>query len=65
MNNFFELGPKETVSVIAFRISLTLDVKIGWVGRQVAVYVNKQHKMQTFGVVGFKSSTLTDCCLSS
>ena len=34
----------KTISVIAFRIAVTLDVKIGWLGRQVAVCVNKRHK---------------------
>ena len=45
---------------MAFRMCLTLDVKIVWFGGQVvAVCVNKRHKMQVLGVVGFKSSTLT------
>ena len=39
-----KVGPKNTVSVIAFRIAVTLDVKIGCFGRQVAVCVNKLHK---------------------
>ena len=51
---------QKTVSVITFRIALTLDVKIGWFGHQVAVCINKRQKMQIVGVVGFKSSTLTD-----
>ena len=47
------------MSVIAFRIAVTLDVKIGWFGRQVAVFVNKRHKNAILGVVGLNSSTLT------
>ena len=39
-----KLGPKITVSVIPFRIALTLDVKIVWFGRQVAVCAKKWHK---------------------
>ena len=39
-----KLGPKKTVSIIAFRIALTLDVKMVWFGRQVAVCVQKRHK---------------------
>ena len=34
-----KLGPKKTVLIIAFRIAVTLDVKIVWFGRQVAVCV--------------------------
>ena len=41
--------------VIAFRIALKLDVKIGWFGHQVAVCVNKRHEMQILGVVNFKN----------
>ena len=48
-----KLGYKKTESVIAFRIALTLDVKIVWF-----VSINGI-EMQFFGVVGFKSSTLT------
>ena len=58
-----KLGPNQIVSVIAFRIALKLDVKISWFGRQVAVCVNKRHKNAYLGVVGFKSSTLTEYCL--
>ena len=47
------LGPKKTVSIIAFRIVLTLDVKIVWFGRQVAVYVQKRHKNAFFGYSWF------------
>jgi hypothetical protein len=43
------LGPKKIVSIIAFRISFTLDVKIVWFGRQVAVCVKKWHKNAIFG----------------
>ena len=53
------------MSIKAFRIALTLDVKIVWFGWQVAVCVQKRHKMQFLVVVGFKSSTLTVYCLSS
>ena len=42
------LVPK-TVSVIAFRIVLTLVVKIVSFGCQVTVYFNKQHKSALFG----------------
>ena len=60
-----KLGPKKTVSIIAFRITLTLDVTIVWFGCQLTVCVQKRHKNAIFGVVGFKSSTLTVYCLSS
>ena len=50
---------------MGFRIALTFHFKIVWFGRQVAVCVQKRHKMQFLGVVGFKSSTLTAYCLSS
>ena len=44
-----KLGPKKTVSIIAFRIALTLDVKIVWFCCQVAVWVQKRHKNAIFG----------------
>ena len=43
----------------------TLDVKIVWFGRQVAVCDQNGIQMEFLGVVGFKSSTLTVYCLSS
>ena len=46
-----KLAAKKTVLVIAFRIASTLDVKIVWFGRQVAVSVKKRHTMQFLGVV--------------
>ena len=55
----------KTVSVIAFRIAVTLDVKMyGLVVRGLFVSTNGI-KMQFLVVVGFKSSTLTVYCLSS
>ena len=39
-----KLGPKKTMLIIAFRIALTLDVKIVWFGCQVAVCFQKRHK---------------------
>ena len=39
-----KLGPPKKVSIIDFRIALTLNVKIVWFGRQVAVCVQKRHK---------------------
>ena len=47
-----ELCRKKNVSVIAFRIASTLDVKILWFGCQVNVCVLK---MQIVCVVNFKS----------
>ena len=49
-----KLGPKNTVSVIAFRIAWTLDVKIVWFSRQVAVCVQKQPKNTIFGCSWFQ-----------
>ena len=60
-----KLNPKKTMTIIAFRITLTLDVKIVWFGRQVTVCVQKRHKNAIFGYSLFKSSTLTFYCLSS
>ena len=41
----------------AYRIALTLDVKIFSVGCQMADCGDKRHKIQVFGVVYFKVST--------
>ena len=51
-----KLGPKlsQTVLIIAFRIALTLDVKIVWFGRQVAICVQKRHKNAIFGCSWFQ-----------
>ena len=57
-----KLGPKKTVSIIAFRIALTLDVKIVWFGRQVAVCVQKRHKNAIFGCSWFQKFNF-DCLL--
>ena len=43
-----KLGPKKTVSVIAFRIAMTIDVKSLRFGHQVAVCVKKWHKKGNF-----------------
>ena len=43
-----KIGPQKTVSIIAFRIALTLDVKIVCFGCQVAVSVQKRHKNAIF-----------------
>ena len=42
------LSSKRTLLVIAFRIALTLDVKIVWFRCQVAVCVNKWHECAFF-----------------
>ena len=57
-----KVGLKKTVSVIAFRIAVTLDVKNGWFGRQVAVCVNKRHKNANFGFSRFQKFNF-DCLL--
>ena len=57
-----KLGPKKTVSIIAFRIALTLDVKIVWFGRQVAVCVQNWHKNANFGSSWFQKFNF-DCLL--
>ena len=49
-----KLGPQKTVSIIAFRSALTLDVKIVWFGRQVAGWVQKRHKNAIFGFSWFQ-----------
>ena len=57
-----KLGPPKTVPDIAFRIALTLDVKIVWFGRQVAVCVQKRHKNAIFGCSRFQKFNF-DCLL--
>ena len=57
-----KLGPQETVSIIAFRIDLTLDVQIVWFGQQVAVFVQKLHTNAIFGCIWFQKFNL-DCLL--
>ena len=57
-----KLGPKRTVSVLAFRIALTLDVKIGRFGCQVAVCVHKQHTNAICGCSQFQKF-FWDCLL--
>ena len=57
-----ELGPKKTVSIIAYRIASTLDVKIEWFGRQVAVCVQKRHENAIFGCSWFQKFNF-DCLL--
>ena len=57
-----KLGPKKTLSIIAFRIALTLDVTIVWFGRQVAVNVQKWHKNAIFGCSLFQKFNF-DCLL--
>ena len=49
-----KLSPKITVSVIAFRIAMTLDVKVFWFGYQVAVCVQKRLKNGLFGCSWFQ-----------
>ena len=55
------LVPKK-VLVIAFRINVTLDVKIGWFGSQVAVCVKKLQKNANFGFSLFQKFNF-DCLL--
>ena len=50
------------MSIIAFRIALTLDVKIVWFGRQVAVCVQKRHTNEIFGCSWFQKFNF-DCLL--
>ena len=59
-------GPKKTVSIIAFRIALTLDGKILWSGLQVTVCTNKRHNNQFLGKVDFNRLNLAlySNCLS-
>ena len=57
-----KLCPQKTVSIIAFRIALTLDVKIYWFGHQVAFCVQKQHKNAIFGCSCFQKFNF-DCLL--
>ena len=44
-----KLGP-----VLIFRFALTFNVKIVWFGRQVGVFVNKQHTNAIFWVSWFQ-----------
>ena len=54
------------MSIIAFRIALTLDVKIAWFGCQVVVCVQKWHKNAIFWCSWFqKFNFSTVYCLSS
>ena len=57
-----KLGPKKTVSIIAFRITLTLDVTIVWLGRHLTVCVQKRHKNAIFGCSRFQKFNF-DCFL--
>ena len=57
-----KLGPQKTVLIIAFRIALTPFVKIVWLGRQVAVCVQKRHKNAIFGCSWFQKFNF-DCLL--
>ena len=57
-----KLGPEKTVPIIAFRIALTLDVKIVWFCRQVAVRVQKRHKNAIFECSWFQKFNF-DCLL--
>ena len=57
-----KLGPQKTVSIIAFTIALTLDVKIVWFGRQLAVCVQKRHKSAIFVCSWFQKFNF-DCLL--
>ena len=57
-----KLGPKKIVSIIAFRISFTLDVKIVWFCCQVAVCVQKRHKNAIFECGCFQKFNF-DCLL--
>ena len=56
------LVPKKTVSLIAFRISFTLDVKLVWFRYQVAVYVKKRNKNAIFRCSRFQKFNF-DCLL--
>ena len=53
---------KKTVAILAFRVSWTLEVKILWFGRQVAVCVQKRHKNAIFGCSWFQKFNI-DCLL--
>ena len=44
---------KKAMLFIAFRILLTLDVKILWFGRQMTVCANKWHENYVFGCSKF------------
>ena len=58
-----QTDPKKTVSIIAFRIALTLDVNILWFGCQVAVCVQKRHKSSIFGRSWFQNFNLDSLLL--
>ena len=60
-----KLDPKKNVSIIAFNIALTLDVKIVWFDPQVAACVQKRHKNPIFGWSWFQKFNFTVSCLSS
>ena len=57
-----KFGPKKTVSIMAFRIALTLDVKIEFFGRKMTVFVNKRHKNAIFECSWFQKLHF-DCLL--
>ena len=56
-------GPKKPLSIIAFRIALTIVVKIVWFCRQVAACVQKRHKNAIFECSWFQKFNID--CLSS
>ena len=49
-----KLVPKKTVSVIAFSIAVTLDIKSKWFDYQVVVCVHKWHKNENFRLYPFQ-----------
>ena len=57
-----KLGPKKTVLIIAFRITLTLDITIVWFVRHLTVCVQKRHKNAFFGCSRFQKFNF-DCLL--
>ena len=57
-----KLGPKKTMSIIAFIIAWTLDVKIVRFGRQVPVCVQKWNKYAIFVCSWFQNFNF-DCLL--
>ena len=57
-----KLAPQNTVSILAFRITLTHDVKNVWFGRHVAVCVQKRHTNYIFGCSWFQKFNF-DCLL--
>ena len=48
------IGPEKTVSLIDFRIALTLDLNIVWFGRQRLFVSTNVIRMQYLGVVHLK-----------